>query len=133
MICFVDTSAFLAVLDGADLNHALADATLRQLRAERVSLVTTNYVVVELFSLAQRRLGLEAVRGLQAVYMPEVSLHWIDQDVHEVSIAALLVAARRQLSLVDCASFEVMRRLRIRDAFVFDPHFAEQGFVCHPT
>jgi len=39
-----------------------------------------------------------------------------------------LTAARRQLSLVDCISFEVMRRRGIKTAFTFDDHFAEQGF-----
>ena len=39
---------------------------------------------------------------------------------------------RRQLSLVDCASFDIMRRLGLRDVFAFDPHFAEQGFRCLP-
>jgi uncharacterized protein len=40
----------------------------------------------------------------------------------------VLAAARRNLSLVDCVSFELMRRLGIRRVFCFDPHFAEQGF-----
>jgi predicted nucleic acid-binding protein len=33
------------------------------------------------------------------------------------------------LSLVDCVSFEVLRRLDVRECLVFDPHFDEQGFT----
>jgi predicted nucleic acid-binding protein len=40
----------------------------------------------------------------------------------------LLVANRRDLSLVDCTSFEVMRRNGLEVVFTFDPHFHEQGF-----
>ncbi|MDP2857839.1 MAG: VapC toxin family PIN domain ribonuclease, partial [Bacillota bacterium] len=46
--------------------------------------------------------------------------------------AALLTAGRRNLSLVDCVSFDVMRRLGMEKAFAFDAHFAEQGFQCMP-
>jgi predicted nucleic acid-binding protein len=132
VICFVDTSAFLALLDVADDNHARANETIQRLRERQTGLLTTNYVVVELFAVVQRRHGLEAVRDLQTDILPEVGLHWVDETTHHAAIAALLVAGRQTLSLVDCTSFEVMRRLDIRDAFVFDRHFAEQGFHCHP-
>jgi predicted nucleic acid-binding protein len=130
---FVDTSAFHALLDRTDVCHRAAEETMRRLREEQARLLTTNYVVVELFALVQRRLGLEALRELQTVLMPVVDLHWVDHGTHEAAIAALLVASRRRLSLVDCVSFEVMRRLEIADVFAFDPHFAEQGFRCHPS
>jgi uncharacterized protein len=45
---------------------------------------------------------------------------------------ALLVASRRDLSLVDCVSFEAMRRLRIDTVFCFDAYFAQQGFQVLP-
>jgi len=32
------------------------------------------------------------------------------------------------LSLVDCVSFEVMRRIGMNRVFCFDPHFEEHGF-----
>jgi predicted nucleic acid-binding protein len=49
-----------------------------------------------------------------------------------VDTSALLTANRRQLSLVDCVSFEMMRRLGIKTAFTYDRHFSEQGFECLP-
>jgi len=43
----------------------------------------------------------------------------------------LLISANlRKLSLVDCTSFVLMRRLGVETAFAFDQHFVEQGFVC---
>lgn len=44
----------------------------------------------------------------------------------------MLAANRRNLSLVDCVSFEVMRDLGVKDVFAFDPHFREHGFTCIP-
>ena len=50
-------------------------------------------------------------------------------DQHDAGVSAALTASRKKLSVVDCVSFETMRRLGIRSAFCFDAHFAEQGFV----
>ena len=52
--------------------------------------------------------------------------------VLSAEVHGLLDAGRRKLSLVDCLSFAVMREMGIREVFVFDQHFAEQGFRCHP-
>jgi len=49
-----------------------------------------------------------------------------------VGVTALLAAGHRQLSLVDCVSFEVMRREGIRRVFAFDAHFADHGFDTIP-
>jgi len=38
----------------------------------------------------------------------------------------------RQLSLVDCASFEAMRRHFITNPLTLDSHFAKQGFEVLP-
>src|SRR6266852_2970281 len=122
MTCFVDTSALVAIVDSSDPRHAVADATWRRLVTNEESLVTTNYVALEASAVLQRRLGLDAVRVVHDDLLPLITVHWIDETIHETATAALLIAARRQLSLVDCSSFEVMHRLGLRDAFVFDAH-----------
>jgi predicted nucleic acid-binding protein len=52
--------------------------------------------------------------------------------MHQAAVSALLVAGKRNLSLVDCVSFEVMRQGGIRTAFTLDWHFNEQGFEIIP-
>ncbi|MGH9363572.1 MAG: type II toxin-antitoxin system VapC family toxin [Thermoanaerobaculia bacterium] len=128
MSAFVDTSALLAVLDLADQDHAAAAATLRSLLDADEDLVTSNYVLVETFALVQSRLGLGAIRLLQQDLVPILRVAWLDEDAHRAAVTALLTASRRRLSLVDCSSFETMRRFGITRAFAFDGHFAEQGF-----
>ena len=51
---------------------------------------------------------------------------------HDLAGTALLAAGRRDISLVDFSSFQVMRRMELRRAFAFDPHFSEQGFEVVP-
>jgi len=132
MSVFVDTSAFFAVLDADDENHAAARRMWEDLLTQEVALVCSSYVLVDTLALVQRRLGIPAVRVFQGDIMPVLNVEWVDESLHQVGIACVLAAARRGLSLVDCVSFEIMRRLGIKTAFVFDHHFEEQGFQCFP-
>ncbi len=133
MSVLVDTSAFYAILDADDQNHERAKALWVELVTQRVPLLCNNYILVETFALVQHRLGIEAVRALQEDVLPVVSVHWVDEGSHRAGVAGLLTAARRQLSLVDCVTFAMMRDLGIQTAFTFDPRFSAQGFRCLPS
>ena len=132
MSIFVDTSAFLAVLDSREGNHAAARELWQQIIQADEPLVVNNYVLVETFALVQNRLGLQAIKEFQQDAVPLLHIDWIDESGHSASVAALFVANQRRLSLVDCASFHTMRRLGLDRAFTFDQHFREQGFTCLP-
>ena len=125
---FVDTSFLVALLDEDDPRYADALRLWRWVDAERLSVVTSNYVVLEACAVLQRRLGGPAMRKLVREILEPVALEWVTREDHERAVEALLVANRRQLSIVDCTSFEVMRRLDVRECLAFDRHFAEQGF-----
>jgi predicted nucleic acid-binding protein len=128
---FVDTSALFALLDRDADGHAAAAATFDRLLADE-PLITHNYVVVEAEALARSRLGLAAARDLLDRLLAPIEIHWVDAATHAAGVAALLAAARRDLSLVDCVSFEVMRRLAVPTAFAFDRDFEQAGFRTLP-
>jgi len=125
---FADTSALYAILDRDDDRHDDAASTWRDLVERGATLVTSNYVAVETHALVQHRLGMAAVRALVEAVEPVLRIEWVTREDHGAAQASLLAANRRGLSLVDCASFALMRRLGLRRAFAFDAHFAEQGF-----
>jgi len=125
---FADTSFFVALLDDGDDMHADAVVRWRRVAEERLPVVTSNYVVVESCAVLQRHIGVIAVRRLVRQVLDPVVVHWVSKEEHERATEALLVADRRQLSIVDCTSFEMMRRLEVRECLAFDRHFAEQGF-----
>jgi predicted nucleic acid-binding protein len=128
----VDTSALYAMLDRDDENHPAANEAWGRLLQDDEPLLVTNYVVVETTALVQHRLGMGAVRVLCGDVLPALDLHVITEDEHRHAQNAMLAADRRKLSLVDCSSFQVMRARQVRRAFVFDPHFREQGFEVLP-
>ncbi len=132
MRIFVDTSAFLAIIDGDDRFHPLALRFWEQQLSGSAVLLTSNYVVLETTALIQNRLGLEAVSVFHEEVLPVIYQEWINPDLHQKAVMALLAARRRDVSLVDYTSFVLMRHLGIRTAFTFDLHFAEQGFETLP-
>jgi len=132
MRVFVDTSAFVAVLDADDENHQKAKGKWEDLILKNVTLVCSNYILVETFALIQDRIGIEAVRTFQEDVVPMITVEWVGEPMHQTGVMSVLAAARKRLSLVDCVSFDVMRRLGIKGTFAFDRHFKEQGFECVP-
>ena len=128
MSVFVDTSAFLAILDTDDEEHAAAKRIWEHLIATHQAMVCSSYILAETVALVQRRLGVEAVRTFQHDIYPLLHIKWVDEPIHRAGMAAVIAASRRKLSLADCVSFEVMRRGELHQVFGFDPHFEEQGF-----
>lgn len=128
MSVFVDSSAFLSILNSSDASHREAVKTWKGLLTSRKPLLTTNYVIVETFAVAQNRMGVPVVRALQEEILPVVHTEWVRPEDHQAAVAMVLAAGRRNLSLVDGASFAVMRRLGLKQCFAFDSHFLEQGF-----
>lgn len=132
MAVFIDTSAFFAVLCASDPNHPAAKQIWEHLLQSDEHLICTNYILLETFALLQHRFGIEAVRAFQDDIVPWLHIEWIDGNRHHSAVTAWITSNGRGLSLTDCSSFDVMRRLSLFTAFTFDPHFSEQGFTCLP-
>ncbi len=133
MNVFIDSSAFLALLNEGDYNHSIAGKEWKRLLSDDFDLWTSNYVVLESTATIQRRFGISAVRTFLLDLLADTFVNMVSPEIHEAGISALLIAHRRDLSLIDCISFEMMRSRGIQTAFTFDPHFAEQGFDCLPA
>ena len=132
MRVFIDTSACFALLDRDDQYHTRAKEAWIGLLDSGSLCITSNYVILETFALLQSRIGINAVRGFQEDMIPILLVEWVDTGVHNAAVSALLAASKRDLSLVDCSSFEIIRRMGIKSVFAFDPHFKKQGFDCLP-
>ena len=128
MRVYIDTSALYAVMDRDDRHHERSAETWTRLLSEEAVMLMSSYVLLEITALVQHRLGMEALDVLYRDILPIISVHWVSESEHRAGISAVLAARRRKLSLVDCTSFEVMRRLGLTRALALDRHFEEQGF-----
>ncbi|MBM4339913.1 MAG: PIN domain-containing protein [Deltaproteobacteria bacterium] len=127
---FLDTSAIYALSDKADPHHITALKKFDDaLRAGETFLIH-NYIIVESAALLQARLGYPtAARFLREV--KSFDLEWIDQELHEDAEKELERIGKRGVSLVDCASFVVMKRRGVKEVLAFDADFQEQGFTLY--
>lgn len=132
MRIFIDTAGFLAVLNAADHFHEPAQKAWSEILLSPATLFCSNYVLIETTALLQHRFGMDAVRLFQVEILPVLETVWIDAAIHHQALSAMLAANRRNLSLVDCTSFEIIRKLSLDGVFTFDPHFKEQGFSIIP-
>lgn len=130
---FVDTGWFVAVLVAEDAHHLRAMELLERAESEGWSLVTTNAVVVETYSmlLSRARDSRRAVLAFLDVLAEDTAR---DLTVERVRVndedrAKALVRSHedKDYSLCDALSFVVMERLRIAEAIAFDRHFREYG------
>ncbi|MFO7571691.1 MAG: PIN domain-containing protein [Gaiellaceae bacterium] len=128
---FVDTSALYGALDDTDPHHTELSQSLRELQGE--PLLTHNYVVVESVALVRRRFGAQATRLLLLELLAPAEIVWIDATIHHTATSAFLASSARRPSLVDFASFEVMRLHGIRTALAVDRDFVDAGFDVLPA
>jgi uncharacterized protein len=132
MVIFVDTSALFALINSNDDFHRKAKDQCKILLEKKDSLFSNNYVILESISLIQQRFGMDGIQALQTEMLSLIEIDWVDESQHQVALNMFLKSNCRQLSLVDCSSFESMRRLGIETAFAFDEHFHKQGFKVIP-
>jgi uncharacterized protein len=132
MKLFIDTSAFLAILNRDDHFHDSAKNEWIRLLELDATMISSNYIMVETIALLQRRFGIDAVRLFTSDVQPLIHLVWVNEKVHESALNVVKTIHQRDLSLVDCTSFEIMRNMGIEQVFTFDSHFSDQGFTIFP-
>lgn len=128
MRVFVDTSALFAVLVRNDRMARRAGQTFQALLERHVDLHTTSYVLLETAALLQARVGLEAARRFHHEFTTVLRIRWVDETLHAKAFRRLELRNRREISLVDAASFVFMEEAGLMAAFAYDQHFAKEGF-----
>jgi predicted nucleic acid-binding protein len=131
---FVDTGAFVALRNRSEREHQLAREALAGLVAERVQLMTSNYVFSETYTALLMRVGREeAIRWGRRFRAGEaIEVVRVDEQVEEQAWSILESHADKSWSYVDATSFALMERERITEAFAFDHHFAQRGLMLVP-
>ena len=121
MSLFVDTSIWYAAADSGDPSNTRAKAILNS----GEQLVTTDHVLVEVWTLLRYRIRSEAaarfwdgmrngVATIEPVGMADLEAAW------QIGLSH----GSQDFSIVDCTSFAVMRRLGIERVASLDDHFA---------
>ncbi len=128
---FVDTGAWYALQVPDDRWHGNAVACFRDLMHQGRSLVTSNLVVGETYTLLVRTHGnAAALRFVDTLdRSPRLVRVHTDEDLDQEAWQILRRFTDQDFSYVDGCSFAIMRQRRITEAFAFDHHFSTAGFT----
>ena len=128
---FVDTSGWFAYANRRDPDHkAIRDA----IREHDGRLVTSNYVLDEIVTLARYRLGHAPATKIGRVLLDPEAVDLVRITVEDELAAWKLFEDRadQEYSFTDCTSFALMRRLGMTTAIAADDDFAHEGFHTLP-
>ncbi len=128
---FVDTAAWLALVNTRDALHVPAQRVLNDLRRQGAQLTTTEFVLIEVANALSaptfRTQVVALIDGLRL--LPDVVI--VPADTTLLAAGWQLYRARpdKEWSLTDCASFIVMQQEQITQVFTSDRHFEQAGFI----
>ena len=132
---FIDTGAFLALEDESDQYHEAALQFREQvLRKKRYEMITTSYILDETLTLIRFRINIKA----SVDFSKEIRKSKVVKIVHvsrEMEGKARDIFERyddKDFSFTDCVSFVVMWERGIKEAFAFDQHFNQMGYIRKP-
>ncbi len=131
---FVDTGAWIALLNQRDQHHRDAVAVLEGLQQQQIRLLTTDYVIDETVT----RLRYDTNHALAVTFLDRIALlveteiltiAEIDKNVFAEAkkLFCQYDSARLSLSFTDCTSFVICRVNNVSEAFAFDHHFPIMG------
>jgi predicted nucleic acid-binding protein len=129
---FVDTSAFFAHLVAEDRHHPQARALFERAARESWTLVTTNAVVSETYTLI--RVRAHNGRELAVAFLDDIrdGLCAVERvgPIDEARAMDLLRQyGDKSFSFCDALSFMAMERLGLTDALAFDEDFRSYGKI----
>jgi hypothetical protein len=128
---FLDTNGWLAILNASDSLHARATMAWREINRQRKGLVLTDWIIAETGNGLARTAARAAFSRAVEIVMSSARVRVVHVDEDLLRRAMQLYAGRadKGWGLTDCASFEVMREMRVTDALTSDHHFEQAGFV----
>lgn len=129
---FVDTSAWIMLLNRSEQQHEEAKQLYRQLNNGK--LVVTNLVIGETYTWLRIKVGFrEAANFLSAmqrkVEIEQLEVVYSDYNLEQDAVLLLQKYRDHDFSYTDAVSFVVMKNRGLKSAFAYDSHFITAGFI----
>jgi predicted nucleic acid-binding protein len=128
---FVDTVAWLALINASDVLHEPARVVMARLRSERAHLTTTEFVLLEvadaLAAVPWRERAIQFIDGLRR--LPMLTIITVSEELIEAGWLLYRQRTDKSWGLTDCISFSVMQQAHLTQAFTSDHHFTQAGFA----
>ena len=126
---FVDSGAWIALLNPRDQHHNAAIAVYERLVLQKAPIVTTDYVIDETITRLRYDVSHPAtVKFLDFINRIEeqnvLTVVRIDSALFQEALQLFRQYDSVRFSFTDCTSFAVCQKHKISEAFAFDEHFS---------
>jgi len=135
---FVDTGAWVALNNKKDKYHSDAVRANKDFLDRGYFYVTSDYILDETYTLLRYDVGHKRavefgaeIKSLQQ--MGKIRIVYINLDILGKAWEIFEKYSDKDFSFTDCTSFSAMEILGIREAFSFDKHFEQSGFIRLPV
>ncbi|BAM51183.1 MULTISPECIES: type II toxin-antitoxin system VapC family toxin [unclassified Synechocystis] len=127
---FLDTSFAIALSSITDQNHVRAIQLANQIEANKIRLVTTQGILLEIGNaLSKQRYRKAAIQLLESLETdPSVEVVLLTNSLYKSAFNLFKQREDKEWGLVDCISFIVMQDRGITDVLTADIHFQQAGF-----
>ncbi len=134
MRLFADTSAWVAYFDRDDMFHHAARLALTSLRDQRVTFLTSDYVLDETITMLSSYTGHRVAVAFGDWVQSErrVQIVRVNEELWQAAWQLFKRYHDKKFSFTDCTSFVLMQRQGLVDVFGFDHHFEQIGFRLWP-
>lgn len=134
MNIFVDAGPLRALVAPSDQWRKPAEKIAKKLTSSAIHLITTDYVVNEVFTglLADAKGGNYRIKefDLRFLQRPILTIEWITKErFFQVKKLFIRVSKDKSWSFTDCSSYVMMKEMKITTVFTFDEHFEQMGFT----
>ena len=127
---FLDTSYAIAIVSPRDQLRRAADFWSERIKNERITLLTTQPVMLEIGNaLAKtnfRQIGIGLLKSIEND--ANITIISLTDELYDKAFALFRSRSDKEWGLIDCVSFVVMRERNIDAALTADTHFAQAGF-----
>ncbi len=130
---FVDTNAFISLVIENDAFHQTASAWWQKHKG--APLCTSNLIVIETLGWIRYKAG-KAIAievGNRLLGSDTIRVEKVTSQDEEEAWKLFQKTDGRGVSMIDCTSFTLMKRLGLSEIFTFDTDFADQGYIQYPT
>lgn len=137
MTCFIDASAWIAIVDPNEANHQKARDFFEYLLERDAKLVTNNYVIDQVLDVLKEHFDIDLVAEFmkiieESILTINLRMDWISKRVRRAAINNFLRSSNKDLKLYHFYLKETIKRKKVDMIFSYDPNVFEFGIPVMP-
>ncbi|MBN2424883.1 MAG: PIN domain-containing protein [Calditrichaceae bacterium] len=137
MTCFIDTSAWIAIVDKDDPNHQKSSEYLEQILQKNAKIITNNVVLDETIDSIKIKSGRKLAEDFstiidESILTINLRMDWVSRRMRRNALLNYLKSSSKELKLRHFFIIETIKKKKIDIIFSFDPAWKSYDMAVAP-